>query len=169
MMAFRNAQSATTGFTPYELVFGRAMRTPLDTALIPKENLTRSAQEHMQNLIDSVKITNMLVKSNRFSAQARQKKQYDRTAKEPNFQLGQQVMLRKHNITPGLSKKLAPKYEGPSYITKVCPNHTFNLRKQADHKPLRAREHANRLKACNNPVLRRNDTAPTTTTNTDSR
>ena len=64
-------------------------------------------------------------------------------------------MLRKHNITPGLSKKLAPKYEGPYYINKVCPNHTFNLRKQADHKPLRARVHANRLKAYNNPVLRR--------------
>ena len=87
MTAFRNAQSVTTGFTPHELVFGRAMRTPLDTALIARANLTRSAQEHMQNLIDSLKITNMLVKSNRLAAQARQQKQYDRTAKEPNFQL----------------------------------------------------------------------------------
>lgn len=155
MMAFRNAQSSTTGFTPFELVFGRPMRTPLDTALIPRETLTKSAQEHMQELINSLKITNMLVKSNRLAAQERQKNQYDRTAKEPEFQLGQQVLIKKYNITSGLSKKLAPKYEGPYYITKVCPNNTFNLRKQSNHKPLRARVHSNRLKAYHNPVLRR--------------
>ena len=155
MMAFRNAQSATTGFTPYELVFGRGMRTPLDTALVPKESLTRSAQEHMQELVDSLKLTNMLVKSNRMAAQARQKKQYDLTAQEPKYHLGQQVMLRKMNITPGLSKKLEPKYEGPYYITKIGPNHTYNLRRQSNHKPLRSRVHANRLKPYHNPVLRR--------------
>ena len=104
MMAFRNAQSATTGYTPYELVFGRQMRTPLDTALIPKETLTKTAQEHMQELVDSLKLTNLLVTSNRLAAQARQKQQHDRTAKEPDFRLRQQVMLKKQNITPGLSK-----------------------------------------------------------------
>jgi hypothetical protein len=33
MMAFRNAVSATTGFSPHYVLFGREMRTPLDTAL----------------------------------------------------------------------------------------------------------------------------------------
>ena len=154
MMAFRNAQSATTGFTPYELVFGRPMRTPLDTALIPRESLSKSAQEHMQELVDSLKLTNMLVKSNRLAAQARQKKQYDQKAKEPNFQLRQQVMLKKHNVKPGLSKKLSQKYDGPFYITKVNPNHTFDLRRQSNHKALRSRVHANRLKPYYNPALR---------------
>ena len=155
MMAFRNAQSATTGYTPYELVFGRQMRTPLDTALIPKETLTKTAQEHMQELVDSLKLTNLLVTSNRLAAQARQKQQHDRTAKEPDFRLRQQVMLKKQNITPGLSKKLCPKFDGPFYITKVGPNHTFNLRRQSNHKPMRPRVHANRLKPYYNPVLRR--------------
>ena len=155
MMAFRNAQSATTGYTPYELVFGRQMRTPLDTALIPKETLTKSAQEHMQELVDSLKLTNLLVTSNRLAAKARQKQQHDRTAKEPDYKLRQQVMLKKHNITPGLSKKLCHKFEGPFYITKVGPNNTFNLRRQSNHKPMKPRVHANRLKPYYNPVLRR--------------
>ena len=155
MMAFRNAQSATTGFTPYEMVFGRPMRTPLDTALIPSESLTKSAQEHMQELVDSLKLTSMLVKSNRLAAQARQKAQYDLTAKEPDFHVGQQVMLRRYNIAPGLSKKLAPKYDGPYYITRICPNHTFCLRNQSNHKAYKSRVHANRLKPYFNPVLRK--------------
>ena len=155
MMAFRNAQSATTGFTPFELVFGRQMRTPINTALIPRESLTKTAQEHMQELVDSLKLTNILVKSNRLAAQQKQKKYYDLTAKEPTFQLGQQVMLKTFNVKPGLSKKLAPKYEGPFYITKVNPNQTFNLRRQSNHKPLKARVHANRLKPYHNPNLRR--------------
>ena len=87
MMAFRNAQSATTGYILYELVFGRSMRIPIDTVLIPKETLTKSAQEHMQELVDALKLTNLLVTSNRLVAQARQKKQYDRTAKETDYQL----------------------------------------------------------------------------------
>lgn len=155
MMAFRNAQSATTGYTPYELEFGRQMKTPLDTALIPGESLTKTAQEHMQELVNSLKLTNVLVKSNRLAAQTRQKHHYDSTAKEPDFHLGQQVMLPKHHIKPGLSKKLTPKYDGPFYIIKVCPNHTFNLRRQSDHKPVKSRIHANRLKPYHNPVLRK--------------
>ena len=155
MMAFRNAESATTGYTPYELVFGCKMRTPLDTALIPSESLTKSAQEYMQELVDSLKLTHLLVKSNRLAAQARQKKQYDRTAKKPTFHLGQQVMMRKENVTPGLTKKFAPKFDGPYYITKVCPNHTFRLRRQSNHKPIRSRVHANRLKRYFNPALRK--------------
>ena len=155
MMAFRNAESATTGYTPYELVFGRQMRTPIDTALIPSESLTKSAQEHMQELVDSLKLTHLLVKSNRLAAQARQKKHYDKTAKKPTYQLGQQVMLRKENVIPGLTKKFAPKFDGPYYITKVCPNHTFRLRRQSNHKPIRSRVHANRLKPYYNPTLRK--------------
>ena len=64
-------------------------------------------------------------------------------------------MLKKHNITPGLSKKLGHKFDGPFYITKVGPNHTFNLRRQSNHKPIRPRIHANRLKPYYNPVLHR--------------
>ena len=155
MMAFRNAESATTGYTPYELVFGRQMRTPIDTALIPSESLTKSAQERMQELVDSLKLTHLLVKSNRLAAQARQKKHYDKTAKKPTYQLRQQVMLRKENVIPGLTKKFAPKFDGPHYITKVCPNHTFRLRRQSNHTPIRSRVHANRLKPYYNPTIRK--------------
>ena len=112
MMAFRNAQSATIGYTPYELGFGRSMRTPIDTALIPKETLTKSAREHMKELVDSLKLTNLLVTSNRVAAQARQKKHYDRTAKEPDYQQ-RQVLLKKDSINPGLSKTLGHKFDGP--------------------------------------------------------
>ena len=100
MMAFRNAQSATTGYTPYELEFGRSMRTPIDTALIPKETLTKSTQEHMQELVVALKLTNLLATSNHLAAQARQKKQYARTTKEPDYLLRQQVLLKKHSIKP---------------------------------------------------------------------
>lgn len=97
----------------------------------------------------------MLVKSNRLAAQARQKKQYDRTAKIPKYQLGQQVMLKKENVTPGLTKKFAPKFDGPYYITKVGPNHTFRLIRQSNHRPIKSRVHANRLKPYFNPALRK--------------
>ena len=64
-------------------------------------------------------------------------------------------MLRRYNKKRGLSKKLLPKFDGPYYITKVGPKHTFNLRRQSNHKPVKSRVHANRLKPYFNPALRR--------------
>lgn len=53
-------------------------------------------------------------------------------------------MLQKHHIKSGLF-----------YITRVCPNHSFKLRCQSDHKPVMFRIHANRLKLYHNHVLRK--------------
>lgn len=37
MLSFRNAVSSSTGFTPYQVLFGRHMHLPIDSTLIPRE------------------------------------------------------------------------------------------------------------------------------------
>lgn len=53
--------------------------------------------------------------------------------------------------TPGKKYKLEPKWEGPYYITKENPNHSFRLRKCDSHTELKASVHANRLKLYKDP------------------
>ena len=61
MMAFRNSVSATTGFTPYQILFGRQMRLPIDCALILRENLPVNIKQYVEHLNQQIKVTELLV------------------------------------------------------------------------------------------------------------
>lgn len=53
--------------------------------------------------------------------------------------------------TPGKKHKLQPKWEGPYYIIKVNPNHSFRLRRCDNHIEWKSSVHANRLKLYKDP------------------
>lgn len=146
MMAFRNAVSSTTGFTPFYVLFGREMRTPLDTALTPRSTLPSSVKDYVNDLLAKLKLTNMLVSANRIGEQARQKKRHDLKAKAPSFTVGNKVYVRNEAITKGLSKKLSPKFNGPFEIVDAGPNYTYQLKRLSDGKIFRNLFNASRLK-----------------------
>ncbi|MES9903532.1 MAG: reverse transcriptase domain-containing protein, partial [Sedimenticola sp.] len=118
MMAFRMTVSATTEYSPYYMLFGREMRAPIDTSLIPKDTLGKSAKEHLDQLQVTLNITNEIAAKRRREAQARQKARYDRSAAEPSFKVGQRVLLRQEQSPVGMSKKLCPKYSEPLAIVE---------------------------------------------------
>lgn len=61
-----------------------------------------------------------------------------------------------------MSRKLHNHWDGPYYITQECPNHTYTLRKCADHKQVPSCIHANRLKPYDNPDHRKSLDPPQT-------
>ena len=54
-------------------------------------------------------------------------------------------------VPVGLSLKLHAKWIGPFYITNVSQNNTYKIRRASDHKILKSRIHANRLKHYEDP------------------
>lgn len=48
MLALRNMKSSTTVSTPFELMYGREMRMPIDTDLIHKETLPVSVKQYVK-------------------------------------------------------------------------------------------------------------------------
>ena len=146
LMGLRNAVSATTGHTPYNVLFGRHMRFPIDNTLLPAEDLPENVKSHVENLEKQIEITDMIVKTNRICQQARQKAQYDKTSKEPTFTVGQQVLLSKEQVKPGESSKLSPKFTGPYQITKLGNNYTYKIKHLPTGKTKDAMVHANRLR-----------------------
>ena len=129
MMAFRSTPcTETTGFSPYQLVFGREMNLPIDTSLVPKRSLPADVQQHMQQLLECLKLYRTCATGNMTSAQQQAKIRHDVRAKEPGFKVGDKILLKKEKIPQGQSAKLCDKSEGPFVIVEAGPNFTYKLR-----------------------------------------
>ena len=96
LFAYREVPQASTGFSPFELVYGRPARGPLD---VVKENweAEKKSTESVVSYVLSMreKITQMMeiVHENLSQSQAEQKRWYDRTAREREFQPNEEVLV----------------------------------------------------------------------------
>lgn len=156
LMAIRMSPSTqSSDLAPYQILFGKEMYLPFDTSLIPKYGINQDAKTHVTNLMKHLKLVHEIATQNIQHARQKQKEQYDKTSKEPNFSVGQSVLLHKPNVQNGLSPKLYNPWDGPYYITAECPNNTYSLRKCSNTKVVKSRIHANRLKQFENPDFRK--------------
>ena len=95
LFAYREVPQATTGFSPFKLLYRRAVQGPLD---ILKETweAEKESEESVMSYSLSVqeKLTGMmeLVKENSTKAKAQQKVWYDYNARERELQPGEQVL-----------------------------------------------------------------------------
>ena len=105
LFAYREVPQASTGFSPFELLYGRAVNGPLDVlkntweAGGPGED---SIVSHILSICDKLAKMTELVKNNLSNAQERQRKWYDRNARTREFKPGQQVLV----LLPTSSSKL---------------------------------------------------------------
>lgn len=111
LMALRSKPcTESTGFSPYQLVFGTEMQLPIDTSLIPKDTLQPHAQEHLNQLISRIKLVYEEGKNKQEKSQAKSKVRHDQKAKIPNFVVGEKVLLKREKIDKGMSAKLTEKW-----------------------------------------------------------
>ena len=136
----------STDVSPYFLVFGHDMLTPIDNEIMPQENVPKTYKQNLNQTIENLCLARSLAKENINRNKDRNKEAYDANSMEPYFKEGQTVLLYTPQVQKGLLSKLQRKWKGPYYIVQCCQNHTYSLR-HADtdvlHKPL---VHANRLK-----------------------
>ncbi|CAC5378790.1 unnamed protein product [Mytilus coruscus] len=175
MMAIRmSPNTESIGFSPYHMVFGKEMNIPFDISVLLKENLAKSAKQHLQELIDHLKVVKKISTQNVEVAQEKSKQNYDKKAKEPDFRVGNRVLLQGMKVPKGLSSKLQAKWVGPFYITDVGKNKTYKLRRASNHKIVKSRIHANRIKHYEDPrdhreiVNDENEQNPEDTENNDN-
>jgi hypothetical protein len=71
------------------------------------------AKHHINDVIDKLKIAKIIARQNIEHHQEKNKENYDKKAKEPEFRVGQTLLLRVYKIPKGLSRKLPDKSDGP--------------------------------------------------------
>jgi len=151
-MAFRMSPGVQiTGYSPFQILFGREMKLPIDVALLPQENIKKAPKQHIEDILKKLSITRQIVRENLQENQDKMKDKHDKTASESDYIEGQYVLLKQTHVAAGKKKKFQPKWKGPYYITKKYKNDTYIIRNVDTQKEHNSPVHASRLKVYNDP------------------
>ncbi|CAC5362516.1 unnamed protein product [Mytilus coruscus] len=145
-------------YSLYYLLFGKEMNLPFDVDVQPKDNMGKKAKEHIQEVIEKLKIAKEIATDNVNRRQEKNKEHYDKKAKEPDFRVGRKVLIQVYKVPPGLSRKLQDKSDGPYLITQLGPNHTYRLMNCNIRKVMKSLINAQHFRIYHDPRLfRRQD------------
>ena len=117
LFALRSAPNRDTGFSPYELVYGRYMRTPLDIlhqGWSQKEFQELDTEEWAQWLVERLECWHDVARERGECASGRRKIDFDKRARERSLDEGDLVLCR----IPGTIAKLEESWHGPYKIVE---------------------------------------------------
>ncbi|XP_078243581.1 uncharacterized protein LOC140703803 isoform X1 [Pogona vitticeps] len=144
LFAYRSVPQASTGFSPFELLFGRKVRGPLDLIKQNWEQITQDDPQDVVTYIDT--LTNDLKRNLELAAEnlqaqkVRQKTWYDQKARERHFNPGEEVLW----LRPCKENKLQLKWAGPYRVMSKMSDLNY-LIEQEEHQARRV-VHVNALK-----------------------
>ena len=143
LFAYREAPQESTGFSPFELLFGRTVRGPVQ---ILKELWTKefdvpdikTSYQYVVELRERIEEGLALAQEALSQSQTRYKKYYDKKAKARKFEVGNQVLM----LLPTDSNKLLMQWKGPYKIEQVVSVNDYKVNIDGKLKTY----HANMLK-----------------------
>ena len=117
LFAYREVPQASTGFSPFELLYGRQVRGPLDILSETwqvSEQGEESVVSHILSIHNKMEKMKELADINLAKAQEQQKKWYDWNSRKRGFQQGDMVLL----LLPTSTNKLLARWQGPYRVAK---------------------------------------------------
>ena len=117
LFAYREVPQSSTGFSPFELLYGRQVRGPLDILRETWEAKARNTESVISYVLAMrEKLSKMrdLVQQNLKQSQAEQKVWYDRNARSRVFEPGTEVLV----LLPTSASKLLARWQGPYKIVR---------------------------------------------------
>jgi hypothetical protein len=126
LWAYRTVEQASSGFTPYEAMFGASPRLPVDVAL--REGKTYGdLTEYSRKLILRLQNTRTQLLENLKHAREMQAKYYNRKANPKQFEEGDWILLFKPQLNATGVKKLTHPYAGPFKVIKKHNEHNYTV------------------------------------------
>ena len=122
LFAYRTAVQDSTKETPFYLIYGRDPCLPLDVVLSAPISKYVSADDYKQEVIRRTQEARYVAQQSIERAQFNQAANYDKNAKEVEFNAGDRIWLYTPQVKPGLTSKLAHLWNGPyRIIRKLSP------------------------------------------------
>ena len=147
LFAYRTSPQATTGDSPFYLLYAREPRLPIDVKLLPPnvDRLSTSIAEHRARIVSQLEEAQLLAKQNTERTQQQIKARYALEAAPAKYQIGQRVWVFTPKTRKGLSKKLLHHWHGPYRMVKQPSPVNFKLRNSAN-RLVATPVHVNRMK-----------------------
>lgn len=148
LFAYREVPQESTGFSPFELLYGRRVRGPLDvlremwTGDEPVEEQT--VFTHLTEMRKRLEQMSELVQSNMTASQKKQKEHYDKKLKEQPLKVGDKVLV----LIPSRKSKLKLERVGPYTVTREVTPVDYEVQMPGRRKEKRV-YHVNLLKKWN--------------------
>ncbi len=133
LYGIRKVPQASTGFTPFEFLFGRQPRGLLDVAKEAWEQQPaahRSTIEHIREMRERIDRVMPLVWKHLTKAQQAQQRHYNRAAQPREFQPGDHVLV----LVPTAACKFLAKWQGPYTVTERVGPVTYRVRQPGRRK-----------------------------------
>src|SRR3954468_17259814 len=150
--SYNNSYQASLQMAPFEVLYGRKCRTPLNWSETGERTLIGT--DIIQHAEDQVRVIRKHLKA----AQSRQKSNYDRKHKEMIYQPGEQAYL---HVTPmrgthrfGIKGKLAPRYIGPFRILSRSGPVAYRLELPPNLSQVHDVFHMSQLRRCSKDPIR---------------
>ena len=124
LMALRTAPHAALGVTPFELMFGREARTPIDALreeMEGEQKTPRSVVKYMQDLYQRMEESQELVEREDSKAKDKSKTYYDKRKKSDPLKEGEFVLM----MTPKGEESLTCQWQGPYKILRRLGDTTY--------------------------------------------
>ncbi|XP_067442125.1 uncharacterized protein [Thunnus thynnus] len=127
LFAYREVPQSSTGFSPFQLLYGHSVRGPMDVLKEawegPMPQQQCSELSYVLKMRDKLDQFQELANGNLGQAQERQKQRYDTASRWRVFQEGQKVLL----LLPTADSGLLAKWQGPYKVTKKTGPVTYEL------------------------------------------
>jgi len=131
--AINHTKSASTGLTPFEVMFRRAPRLPLDVALGRGTGSSPTDVPAVTNFMERHRYLWDTAKGNLLKAQADQKRHADKHRRDQRFDVGDEVLLSTRDLVLAKDKKkkradkLTGRFVGPFKVTRVVNDNAYEL------------------------------------------
>ena len=149
LFAHREVPQASTGFSPFELLYGRQVRGPLDVLKEAWEGDNRSDESVVSYVLlvrERLERMAELVQENLSRSQKQQKVWYDRNARSREFQPGDQVLV----LLPTSTNKLIAQWQGPYVVVRRLGKVNYEV--EMDDKRKKKTMHVNMLRKWHAPT-----------------
>jgi hypothetical protein len=125
-LTYNSAPGASTGMSPYKILFGRNPYMPCDLILPEPPQKFMPQNKYIKILHDAIEATRQTAEQNLQIKQEVMKKQYDKKIRKNEYEVGEKVMML-HVPKLGEHRKMAPRWEGPFTILRQSNDVNFEL------------------------------------------